>query len=668
MPLLAEISPDAQWLLDALQADARGPAPAWAGISAFHHLRTRPAEEHPAFGTSLLQWQRLRARYGGRAPEVAAEAFLAMPRTERAWGVPARVLELWARHSPLPIEVAGRIVALDVLPTLEAALVAEELALGAHEGARPSPGVLQLVSTRQGTGFAEARALALLERFVRGDVEGEVLASALCPGLLDESSPHLPEVTARLLGGLTHPHAYVPELTPALDAVLAQVRLAACECPAKHPAAQLAHRAVACARALAVDDVLALAQPGRAAEPNAGVKLPLAADVAKALQKADESLAIRVALAFPALSGAAEKGRKLAGLTAWRAARDPDVALSQAHAARAKLDAGSRQRWDALAGGARPTEAAPQPGWADRLLESLRSGSELALEDLLKSELDLSGVLFESPSGPGLLTPEGKLRNGVRAWPAPKQVRLAHPVDLFDAERTAWQARLLASGAHALVNQPFRETHKAGGREPGRKRLERLRGVPLAPAALHFLARRGWFPTLSPVEIPVELVLGEWNARLLAEPGPTGPVNAGVEFWHAGKSVLLGEVPPRVFSEAWRDVDEALALSMPDRSYVPSPARADLLRLLGPRLGAPDLRVESDHVAFTAHGHPERITLHNARPADGELISEGEARALAQWQLPFVDDGGVAAVLVGRVLERLQPDEAEGESEPKEGS
>jgi len=668
MSLLAEISPDGQWLLDALAADARGPAPAWAALSAFHHLRTRPPDEHPAFGTSLLQWQRLRARYGSRAPEVAAEAFLAMPRSEREWGVPARVLELWVRHAPLPIEVAGRIVALDVLPTAEAVIVAEELALGAHEGGRPSPGVLQLVAARSGEAFVEARALAQLERFARGDIDADALSVTLCPGLLDDSPPHLPEVTARLLGGLTHPHAYVPASTPELEGVLAKVRLAACECPADHSAAQLAHRAVACARQLAVDDVLALATPGRAAEPNANVKLPLATDVAKALANVDEELAIRVALAFPALAGAAEKGRKLVGLTVWRAAREPDVVLAQAHAARAKLDPSVRDRWDALAGGPLPTEAAPALTWEDRLNESLRSGTELALDELLKSEVELSGLLFESPSGPGLLTPEGKLRNGVRAWNAPSKIRLAHPVDLFDAERTAWQARLLASGTQALVNQPFRETHKAGGREPGRKKLERLRGVALATGALEFLARRGWFPTISPAEIPVELVLGEWRARLLAEPGPTGPVNAGLEFWHAGKSVLLGDVPPRVFSEAWRDVDEALALAMPDRSYVPSPARGDLIRLLAPRLEAPDLRVESDHVAFSAQGHPERITLHNARPADGELVIEAEARALARGLLPFVDDGGVAAVLLGRVLARLQPDEAEGESEPKEGS
>jgi hypothetical protein len=57
MQLLAEISSEARWLLDALLDDgARSAAPSWCGVSAFHLLRTRPVKEHPAYGTALLQW------------------------------------------------------------------------------------------------------------------------------------------------------------------------------------------------------------------------------------------------------------------------------------------------------------------------------------------------------------------------------------------------------------------------------------------------------------------------------------------------------------------------------------------------------------------------------------------------------------------------------------
>jgi len=204
------------------------------------------------------------------------------------------------------------------------------------------------------------------------------------------------------------------------------------------------------------------------------------------------------------------------------------------------------------------------------------------------------------------------------------------------------------------MNQHFRELHRAGGQELGRTRLERLRGALLAPASLRLLSRRGWFPVLAPVEVTPELLLGAWRVRLHAVAGTAGPCHAAISFWHGDAAAALGEVPERVFSEAWRDVDEALALGLTDSSFVPSPARAALLGGLAPRLGLRGLRVEADHVAFRVDGEPERITLHNARPASGALLADAEARALAAPHLPFDDDGGVAALLVGRILHRVR--------------
>jgi hypothetical protein len=137
-----------------------------------------------------------------------------------------------------------------------------------------------------------------------------------------------------------------------------------------------------------------------------------------------------------------------------------------------------------------------------------------------------------------------------------------------------------------------------------------------------------------------------------------------VELLRGAQACNLGDVPARVFSEVCRDVDEALALGMPDRSFVPSPSRVELLRQLGPLLGLADFRVESDHAAFRVAGEPERVTLHNARPTAGELLAEAEARALAPPLLPFDDDGGVAAVLVGRIAARA----ALLERAPQEGT
>lgn len=670
--LLADISSDARWLLEALLEDsARGSVPTWAGVSAFHLLRTRAPNEHPGFGTALLQWQRMSARFGAeKLPKLAAEAFLALPRAARESGVAARILELWCRHGPLPVEVPGRVVALDHLPAAEAALVAEELALGAHEHGKPSKGVLQLVAGRPEPAFAEARALAELERFARGECDADHLARALAPGLLAPGDVELPEVTARLAGGLRNPVAYTPELTEPLQKVVSQVRLAAASCEADHPAANAARRIVACLASLTAAEAVELSRPDRAGEPAPEVGLPSAQEMAREASELDEEEAVRVVLRFAALSGAVEQGRKLTGLTNWRAARELDVPPRRAHQARAKVASARRKRWDALAGGPLPAEPAPPPTWPERLVESLRTGSELSRDELLASGVDLSGLLFDSPGGPGLLNPDGTLRNALRTWPAPATLRVVHPIDLFDAERVAWQARLV-SGPRALLNQLFRETYRAGGRELGRKRIDRLRGTELRPAGLALLARRGWFPTLSPAEVPPELLLGEYRARLIAEPGKLGPVSAGVEFVKDREPVLLSDVPARIFSEAWRDVDEALALGISAGSFLPSPARAELVRAIAPRLGLQDLRVEADHVAFRSNGKPERITLHNARPTDGALVTEAAARARAADLLPFDDDGGVAGLLLGRILVRAKPEDeltALEEVPEKEGS
>jgi hypothetical protein len=673
MTMLAQTSPDAKWLLDALVEDAaRTPTPAWASLSAFHLLRRQEPREHPGYGIALLQWQRMSARFGERAPRLAAEAFLALPRAaDPSARVPARILELWVRMNSLPVEVAGRLTALDAVPVEEAALIAEELALGAHEGGKPSPGVLALVAAREGEPFAEARALASLERFASRQIDADALAHVLAPGLFGEPSVALPAVTARLLGGLHHPVAFVPEDLAGLHPVLARIRLAAAELPATSTAASLAQRILACSYTLGAADVLALSQPGRAAHASTTARLPTAADLKPLIAAVTEAHAVQVALSFPALAGAVEVGRALPGLTAWRAAREPDAAPRPAIRALEGIPEPTRARWNAFAEG-ELSPAVPTLTLRERLTESLRSGSALNRDELLAArdvDAPIAGLLFASPGGPGLLRPDGQLENALRRWPAPETLAVAHPVEFYDAERTAWQLRLQTAGLRSPLNQIYREVYRAGGRELQRKRIERLRGTLLGPASLALLARRGWFPTLAPAEVSPELVLGAYRARLRAEPSPAGPLSLGVEILKDGVALELPQVPPRIFSEAWRDMDEALSLSLTSGSFVPSVARAELVRVLAEQLGLVELRIESDHVAFAVGTHPERITLHNARPADGELVPSDVARARAAEVLPFDDDGGLAALLVGRILCRARPDpHPAAQPAPREGT
>ncbi len=590
---------------------------------------------------------------------IAGEALAAFARTtEGASRLAARWLELWVGKGWVPMEVGGRLAALETSPTPEAALIAEELALGGYEAGQASPGVLQVVTHLDGPAFVEARALAQLERFTRGVVDEDALLPLLAPGLLGPGEPRLPDVVARLLGGLGHPLAFTPEHTDALDALLDRLRESSARLEANSPAAAVAQRVIACCPALRPVEVIALSEPGRAASAQPAHRLPEPEALTPLLSALDERRSIEVAWTFPMLAGVVEQARSVAGLTGWiELRRTPDVpsAISPELIRRVEqhIAPETSARWAAWLGTSESSPKREEPTIRQRLVRALREGTPLSRDELCAqwSQLGLSTVLFDSPGGPGLLTERGTLSHPWREWPAPAELVPTHPLELPEAERVAWQERLCALRLSSPLNQVFREVTRPSGGEPSRSRLDRWRGARLTEIGLELLRARGWFPTSSPVEVPPELHLGDGIARLRLERVAGGPPAVlGVEFWKGSARSTLSTVQPRLFSEAWRDVDEAISLGMTEPSWVPCRERGQLIQALMPKLKAKltQVRVEADHVACVSSRGPVRLSLHDALGAPG-LPSLGQARSLGVPLLPFEDDGGVAAVLVGRL-------------------
>lgn len=644
-----DVSDDAHWLLELLLRDDASPS--WSHLSAFHALRTRPPEAHPGFGQALLLWQRAKARLGERAAHVATEALLALRRS----GVPrsrlaARVLELWSRSVPLGVELLGRLAAVELLPADEAALLGEELALGAYEGGIPSSGVLQLVAHLPGMAAAEARALAQTERFLRGSCTEEAVAEALAPGLFAGEPAPLPALTSRLLGGLGHPLAWTPEAAGPLAPVLARIRSESCGLPDVHPAAELARRVVACSRALGAGDLFALLGPGRAAAAGPRLPAPPHEEVRVEAARHPATAARRFALHWPRLAGAVELGAALPGLTG-AVERLTELLPSQVEG---RVEAGELSALCEAAGLRLPTPS--ESTLQARLEVALRCGTPLALDELLAlrpQQPGLTEVLFDSPRGPGRLTAEGKLDNGHSQWPAPTLLVPTHPLELVEAERWAWQARLVEARAPALLSQPFRECFRPSTRDRTRKRLDGHRGAAWSEDAFLLLRRRGWFPLLSPLEVPPELHLGSWRVRLVLEESHGRLLHDGLDFFEGTQPRRVVEVPARVFSEAVRDLDEALALFRHATTHAPRPERAELFRLLAPRFGLESLRVEDDHLAF---GDDGRLSLGEGLGPGVTPGDDEDERSRAALLLPFVDDGGLAARLVGRLMALAPPE------------
>jgi hypothetical protein len=250
-----------------------------------------------------------------------------------------------------------------------------------------------------------------------------------------------------------------------------------------------------------------------------------------------------------------------------------------------------------------------------------------------------------------------------------ESLRIAHPHDLFQlGDWHAWQRECFAAERVQPFKQVFRELYVLT--EP--ERIESLRSLRYAGhqvnprQAIALLGGRGW------VNHPEEGVRRTFHdAGLTAGIGFLGgaytPVEVegltieSVQFFRKGEwtPLPLTEIPPRIFSEAMRDLD--LVVSVAHRGGVDPEAtastvemRGSLLRETCELLGIGNVRVQGSHAMIDgALGH---YSLHlgsgvvHRQPGGSLCIVPVHAQHRGRLFLPFADDDPKTAEVLSKAL------------------
>jgi hypothetical protein len=249
-----------------------------------------------------------------------------------------------------------------------------------------------------------------------------------------------------------------------------------------------------------------------------------------------------------------------------------------------------------------------------------------------------------------------------------EEVRIAHAHDLFvRGDWSAWQRECFVAERVQPFKQLFRELYPITESERGTTNTSRYAGHQVNPRqALALLGSRGW------VVRPDEGVTRTFHeegltARLSFQEGFFTPAEIegltleGVQFTKKGefKELVLSDIPPRVFSEALRDVD--LVVSVAHRGGVDPEAtastvemRAALVRETATLLGLENVEVASAHVMI--HGTRADYSVHLG--SAGVMVMPGTAVPIVAVHsqhrgrlfLPFADDDPRTAEVLSKVL------------------
>jgi hypothetical protein len=210
-----------------------------------------------------------------------------------------------------------------------------------------------------------------------------------------------------------------------------------------------------------------------------------------------------------------------------------------------------------------------------------------------------------------------------------ERVSIAHPATLPADERLRWREELVAKGIVQPFRQLWREVYAPSSAETRALRSERFAGQVVPWAQLYALTKgRGW-SGFGNVELGAEGkrafatrgVDALACVRSLRDPGLVRL--EGVLFERREKKervpLAMGEVPPVVFSEAFRDLDLVVGVG------TPAAARAELVERLLPSLGLGErARVEGRWVVVRGDLHDYRVHL-----GSGNVQVADERRALA---------------------------------------
>ena len=309
------------------------------------------------------------------------------------------------------------------------------------------------------------------------------------------------------------------------------------------------------------------------------------------------------------------------------------------------------------------------------------SGERIAADEArLLSRIPLAAwmlqrlVLADDAGRAGTLAPDGERLVGVdgEAFPLPRAVRIAHPLDL--AALGAWRARLLAASLAQPFKQAFRETYAPVAPREGQAEVEAFQGRQVdTRVAARLLQSRGWELPRGDVAEPFRAfreagVVVRWSfpdaGHFLAErpSATTGPL----AFSRAGAgSVPLADVPPVVYSEACRDADLVAAVAGFEPWATPEAVarRRDLVRAVAEAMRLANVTLEDDAVAVRG-----RLARYRVRLRDGTTTLEplGEALDLPEgwgtragpdrWALGEEEGDEATVEVLGRVLRLAEDD------------
>ena len=270
---------------------------------------------------------------------------------------------------------------------------------------------------------------------------------------------------------------------------------------------------------------------------------------------------------------------------------------------------------------------------------------------------EVGGKELEGPGGKRVaVRPEAKLR-------------IAHPYDLLQTGVwPAWQHDCFLRERIQPFKQVFRELYVLTPAETkDQTRSERYAGHQLNPKqAMALFAVRGWLArpeegirrTFHSYGLTATVVFDQYFSTPAEVEGLT--VNS-VEFSKRGewKPLPLTEIPPRVFSEAMRDMDLVVSVAHqggvdPEASQSTVEMRATLVREACALLKFTNVRLEGAHALIDGHLGTYSVHLGSAvvhRQPGGHLcLVPVHSQHRGRLFLPFTDDDPKSAEVLSKVV------------------
>ncbi|TVR98891.1 MAG: DUF4132 domain-containing protein, partial [Phycisphaerales bacterium] len=248
-------------------------------------------------------------------------------------------------------------------------------------------------------------------------------------------------------------------------------------------------------------------------------------------------------------------------------------------------------------------------------------------------------------------------------------LRLAHALDLYErGDWTEWQRDCLRAERVQPFKQIFREIYPPTEAELADEGMvSRYAGHQIQPGkTLALLKSRGWVAShedgVRRVFLEEGVIAELWAGSMIFTPGwVEDPVVEGVRFCRKGdyQTLPASKVPPRVFSEAMRDVDLVVSVAHaggvdPEASASTVEMRASLLRETASMLGLNNITVE-DRYAFI-DGGLARYALHlgsantSIPPGRSLVIVAVPGQHRGRIFLPFADDDPKTAEVMSKAL------------------